>query len=153
MSSGINEQIPFQFKLYLNKIMKKKCINPGSLFDPRSFGFSQIVTTEPGKMVYISGQVAWNENLQIIGKGDLEKQVEMSLQNLKSALKAVGGTLENIVMLRIYKVHYQKEDGPVINRNLKKYFGTHNPPASTWVSVDGLTNEDFLIEIEAQAVI
>jgi enamine deaminase RidA (YjgF/YER057c/UK114 family) len=56
-------------------------------------------------------------------------------------------------MLRIYKVDYKKEDGLIINEILKKYFGTEAPPASTWVSVKGLADEDFLIEIEAQAVI
>ena len=134
-------------------MMKKECFNPANLFDSRPYGFSQIVVTEPGKMVYISGQVSWDENLQITGKGCLEKQVEKSILNLKVAMEAIGGNLENIVMLRIYKVNFQKEDGPVINRKLKKYFGTRNPPASTWISVSGLANEDFMIEIEAQAVI
>ena len=73
--------------------------------------------------------------------------------NLNTAIQAAGGTLENIVMLRIYKVNYQKGDGPIINQLLREYFGTENPPASTWVSVQGLANEGFMIEIEAQGVI
>lgn len=133
--------------------MKKECLNPPQLFDSRPYGFSQIVVTDPGKMVFISGQVAWDEKLQIAGKGNLEKQTEKSILNLKAAMEEVGGSLADIVMLRIYKVHYQKEDGPVINRVLKKYFGSRNPPASTWISVSGLANEEFMIEIEAQAVI
>lgn len=133
--------------------MKKECFNPINLFDSRPYGFSQIVVTDPGKMVFISGQVAWDENLQITGNGDLEKQTEKSVLNLKVAMEAIGGKLENIVMLRIYKVNYQKEDGPAINRILKKYFGNQNPPASTWISVSGLANKEFMIEIEAQAVI
>ena len=133
--------------------MKKECLNPINLFDSRPFGFSQIVVTDPGKMVFISGQVAWDEYLQIEGKGDLEKQTEKSILNLKVAMEEVGGSLADIVMLRIFKVHYKKEDGQVITRVLKKYFGTENPPSSTWVSVSGLANEEFMIEIEAQAVI
>ncbi|MCB0632547.1 MAG: RidA family protein [Saprospiraceae bacterium] len=131
----------------------KKCITPNSLFDSRPYGFSQIVIAEPGKMVLISGQVAWDENLNIVGDGDLAVQTEKSLQNLKTAIEVAGGTLEDIVMLRIYKVNYQREDGPLISRLLKKYFGTENAPASTWISVQGLANEAFMIEIEAQAVI
>ncbi|MEZ5059805.1 MAG: hypothetical protein R2879_22460, partial [Saprospiraceae bacterium] len=60
---------------------------------------------------------------------------------------------ENIMMLRIYKVDYKSGDGPIINAVLKENFGISNPPASTWISVNGLANEGFMIEIEAQAVI
>jgi 2-iminobutanoate/2-iminopropanoate deaminase len=133
--------------------MKRETINPKSLFDSRQYGFSQIVISNPGKIVFISGQVAWDENLNIIGENDLATQTQKSLHNLEIAIKAAGGTLENIVMIRIYKVNYQKEDGPIINQILKNNFGTENPPASTWVSVQGLANEGFMIEIEAQAVI
>jgi len=61
--------------------------------------------------------------------------------------------MENIMMLRIYKVDYQKRDGPIINSILKENFGIKNPPASTWINVKGLANEGFMIEIEAIAVI
>ncbi len=131
----------------------KECINPSSLFDSRSFGFSQITVAEPGKMVFISGQVAWDKNMRIIGDGDLEQQTERSIMNLKQAVNLAGGTLQDIVMLRIYKVKYRNEEGKVISKVLRKYFGSENPPSSTWISVDGLANPDFLIEIEAQAVI
>ena len=82
-------------------------------------------------MVFVSGQVAWDKNLNIVGKNDLAKQAQKSLDNLKIALKVAGGTLENIVMLRIYKVNYQKEDGAIISQILKNNFGIENPPAST----------------------
>lgn len=133
--------------------MKKTCINPESLFDSRQYGFSQIVVSSPGKLVFISGQVAWDEHLNIVGENDLAIQTQKSLDNLKIAITAAGGTLADIVMLRIYKVDYKKEDGSIINQILKNNFGTTNPPASTWVSVKGLANEGFIIEIEAQAVI
>jgi enamine deaminase RidA (YjgF/YER057c/UK114 family) len=133
--------------------MNKKCINPKELFSSTQYGFSQIVISEYGKNVFISGQVAWDENLNIVGKNDLRAQAEKAIENLKTAIELAGGDLGNIVMLRIYKVDYKKEDGLIINEILKKYFGTEAPPASTWVSVKGLADEDFLIEIEAQAVI
>jgi enamine deaminase RidA (YjgF/YER057c/UK114 family) len=133
--------------------MKIESINPETLFDSRQYGFSQIVISNPGKMVFISGQVAWDENFNIIGENDLSKQTQKSLDNLGIAIKAAGGTFKNIVMLRIYKVNYQKEDGEIINQALKECFGTENPPASTWINVQGLANEGFMIEIEAQAVI
>lgn len=133
--------------------MKRETINPKSLFDSRQYGFSQIVISNPGKIVFISGQVAWDEKLNIVGENDLAKQTQKAIDNLGIAIEAAGGTLENIVMLRIYKVNYQKEDGAIINQALKDNFGTINPPASTWISVKGLANKGFMIEIEAQAVI
>jgi len=133
--------------------MKKECINPKELFNSTQYGFSQIVVCEPGKIVFISGQVAWDENLNIVGVNNLKIQTQKAIDNLKLAIESAGGTLQNIVMLRIYKVDYKREDGTIINEILKKNFGILTPPASTWVSVKGLANEDFLIEIEAQAVI
>ncbi len=133
--------------------MAKKTINPSTLFNSKQYGFSQIVVAKPGKMVFISGQVAWDENLNIIGKGDLALQMEKSLTNLKTAIESAGGTLADIVMLRIYKVDYQQVDGAIISAALLKYFGTDNPPASTWLNVKGLANANFMVEIEAQAVL
>lgn len=133
--------------------MKKECINPKELFDSRQYGFSQVVVTNPGKMVFISGQVAWDKDLNIVGKNDLAKQTEKSIENLRIALESAGGNLEDIVMLRIYKVNYQSGDGLIISQVLINNFGTQNPPSSTWINVKGLANEEFMIEIEAQAII
>jgi enamine deaminase RidA (YjgF/YER057c/UK114 family) len=133
--------------------MNKICINPPELFNSTQYGFSQVVVSDPGKMIFISGQVAWDEKLNTVGENDLRTQTQKAIDNLKIAVKSAGGGLENIVMLRIYKVDYKKEDGPVINEILRHNFGVLSPPASTWVSVKGLANEGFLIEIEAQAII
>ena len=133
--------------------MKKECINPKELYSSTQYGFSQIVISQPGKIVFISGQVAWDKNLNIVGVNDLKIQTQKAIDNLKLAIESAGGSLENIVMLRIYKVDYKREDGAIISEILRNTFGISTPPASTWVSVKGLANEEFLIEIEAQAVI
>lgn len=133
--------------------MKKHSINPASLFNSRQYGFSQVVVTQPGRHVFISGQVAWDAEENLVGGGDLAKQTQQAMANLKIAIEAAGGTLENIVMLRIYKVDYQQGDGQIISKVLRDSFGTENPPASTWINVKGLANEGFMIEIEAQGVI
>ena len=133
--------------------MKKECINPKELYSSTQYGFSQIVISQPGKIVFISGQVAWDKTLNIVGVNDLKIQTQKAIDNLKLAVESVGGNLENIMMLRIYKVDYKREDGAIISEILRNTFGISTPPASTWVSVKGLANEEFLIEIEAQAVI
>ena len=133
--------------------MSKRCINPPELFNSTDFGFSQIVVAQPGQMVFISGQVSWNEQREIVGKGDLKVQTHEALTNLQKAIESAGGTMQDIVMLRIYVVDYQATDGAIIGEALRQFFGTSSPPASTWINVKGLANEDFLIEIEAQAIL
>lgn len=133
--------------------MARETVNPKTLFNSTQYGFSQIAISNPGKLIFISGQVAWDENLNIVGENNLEIQTQKAIDNLKIAIESVGGALENIMMLRIYKVDYRQKDGPIISSILKENFGTKNPPASTWISVKGLANEGFMIEIEAQAVI
>jgi len=90
--------------------------------------------------------------MNIVGKHNFVKQTEKCLENVITAIEAAGGTIANIVMLRIYKVNYQPEDGKVITQILKEKFGT-NLPASSWIDVKGLANPDFMIEVEAQGVI
>ena len=80
-------------------------------------------------------------------------QTQQAINNLRLAVESAGGTLEDIVILRIYIVQHKPENGSVISEILRKKFGTTVPPASTWISVEGLANADFLIEIEAQAVL
>ena len=133
--------------------MERKSTNPEELFNSLQHGFSQIVECESGRNIFISGQVAWDENANIVGQGNLQLQTKKSMENLKKAIEAVGGSLDNIMMLRIYIVDYNTEDGGIISEALKNTFGTDNPPASTWINVKGLANEDFMIEVEAQAVI
>ena len=133
--------------------MKKESINPAQLFNSRQYGFSQAISASAGRIVFISGQVAWDENQNIIGKGNLKAQTERSIQNLQAAIEAAGGTLGDITMIRIYTVESQNEDMRIVAEALTTYFGTDSPPASTWIKVAGLASEDFMIEIEAQAVI
>ena len=133
--------------------MARQCINPKGLFPSTQYGFSQIAVSHSGKMVFISGQVAWDENMEIVGQGELKTQTQKAFENLKTAIEAAGGSLDDIVMLRLYIVNYQAKNGVIISEVLKENFGTENPPASTWINVQGLANEDFIIEVEAQAVI
>ncbi|MFK7908054.1 MAG: RidA family protein, partial [Chitinophagales bacterium] len=91
--------------------MHKKHINPPTLFNSTDFGFSQIVVSPLGKMVCISGQVAWDEHRNIIGENDLKIQANKTLENLQNAIEAAGGTLKDVVMLRIYVVNYKDADG------------------------------------------
>jgi enamine deaminase RidA (YjgF/YER057c/UK114 family) len=66
--------------------MSKMSLNPDSLFPSRQYGFSQIVVAQGSRTVYLSGQVAWDEQQNIIGEGDLRAQVWQSLRNVETAV-------------------------------------------------------------------
>lgn len=133
--------------------MPKEHINPDSLFPSLQFGFSQIVTSQGGKTVYLSGQVAWNAEEKIVG-ANLQEQMRQSLKNIQTALETVGGTLDDVVHLRIYVVNYKPEtDAVAIANGLKEFFTSDRPPATTWLGISSLADKDFLIEIEATAVL
>ena len=132
--------------------MPKEYINPDSLFPSLPYGFSQIVIATGKKMVFISGQTAWDERKNIVGGDSVLEQARQSFSNLEKAMEAVGGKLDDVVALRIYVVDYQAECGTAVGTALREVF-PGNPPASTWIGVSALAVPEFLIEIEATAVL
>ena len=132
--------------------MTKQFLNPDQLFDSRQHGFTQIVTSPPGKLVFISGQVAWDEKKRIVGVGDLSRQTHKALENVVVAVEAAGGKLTDVVSMRIYIVAAALADSSAISQALQAFF-PDNPPTTTWIAVPALANEDFLVEIEPIAVI
>jgi 2-iminobutanoate/2-iminopropanoate deaminase len=133
--------------------MPKDYINPNSLFQSLPHGFSQIVVATGKKMVFVSGQTAWDERKNIVGRDSVLEQARQAFRNLEKAMEAAGGTLKDIVALRIYVVDYQAESGTAVGTVLREVFSSENPPASTWIGVAALADPEFLIEIEATAVL
>ena len=133
--------------------MSKECVNPKSLFPSVQHGFSQVVVASGRKMVFISGQTAWDTRKKIIGGDNLLEQARQAMRNLQTAIGAAGGTLKDIVSLRIYIVNYQVENANALRTALNEFFYSANPPASTWIGVSALAVPEFLIEIEATAVL
>ena len=133
--------------------MPKEYINPDSLFPSLSHGFSQVVIATGKKMLFISGQTAWDARKNIVGGDSVLEQARQAFRNLETAMGAAGGTLKDIVALRIYVVNYQAESGTAVGIALREFFSPENPPASTWIGVTALAVPEFLIEIEATAVL
>jgi enamine deaminase RidA (YjgF/YER057c/UK114 family) len=130
----------------------KRHISPPGLFSTQRLGFTHIVTSSPGTTIHISGQTAWNSDRQIVGGADLRLQAEQSFRNLRTALEAAGAAPSDVVFVRLYIVNYRSEHAAVLSPMLEAFFG-ESPPASTWVGVQSLAVPDFLIEIEATAVV
>ena len=133
--------------------MPKEYVNPDSLFPSVQHGFSQVVVASGRKMVFISGQTAWDAQKKIVGGNNLLEQARQALRNVQAAIEAAGGSLKDIVSLRIYIVNYQPENAEAISIALREFFSSANPPASTWIGVSALAVPEFLIEIEATAVL
>jgi enamine deaminase RidA (YjgF/YER057c/UK114 family) len=133
--------------------MPKEVSNPPTLFASVRHGFSQAVVCRGGRTVYVSGQTAWDAARTVVGGQDLGEQTRQALRNIREALQAVGGSLPDVVSLRIYIVNYRPDMAAPICEALRAFFPGDSPPASTWVGVSALASEDFLIEIEAIASI
>jgi len=132
--------------------MSFKLVNPASLGTPR--GYSNGVLTEPGsRLLFIAGQVAWNEQQKIISP-DFVEQFDRALANVVAVVDQAGGKPEQIVRLVIYvtdKKQYQlrtREIGERYRGRLGKHF-----PAMVLVEVKGLLDDEAKVEIEAVATI
>ncbi len=133
--------------------MHKEYIQPSELFASERFGFTQVVVSPPGKLVFVSGQVAWDAERKLVGGSDLAAQAKQALTNLGNALRAAGATASDVTMLRVYIVNYKPEYAGALAPHLSSFFEGATPPASTWIGVQSLAAAELLIEIEAMAVI
>ena len=133
--------------------MPKQFFNPPSLFNSLQYGFSQIVTATSGRAVYLSGQVAWDETQQIVGGDDLGAQTQQALKNIDTAMQVAGGSITDVVTMRIYIVESQLAATAPITEVLQTFFPPERAPSTTWIGVVGLARPEFLIEIEAVGVI
>ena len=127
-------------------------INPESLGPPR--GYSNGVLTEPGgRLLFIAGQVGWNENQNIVGD-DLVEQFARALANVVAVVTEAGGKADQIARLTIYvtnKLDYRTrlvEIGERYRARMGKHF-----PAMVLVEVKNLLEDGAKIEIEGIAVL
>ena len=130
--------------------MPKRHLNPPSLFSSIEHGFSQVVIASGARTIFISGQTAWDANKQVVGR-DCGEQASQAFRNVQIAVEAAGGSLTDIVALRIYVVDLAT-NVEAVGEALRTAFST-DPPTSTWIGVSSLAVPGFLIEIEATAVI
>ena len=131
----------------------KKYLNPPELFPSLQYGFSQVVTSPPGKLIFLSGQTSWDERQQLRGGDDLKAQTLHALRNVEIGLRAAGARLDDIVAMRLYIVDYRAEKSAAIRGALLETFAGSQPPVSTWIGVSALAHEGFLIEIEVTAIL
>ena len=119
-----------------------------SVHETKDRGYSH--AAKAGKTLYIAGQVARDVQGNLVGKGDFGAQVRQVYTNLKNILNEAGGDLTNIVKMTTYLTHYANIE--IRRRIHAEFFGDVMPP-STLLIIDSLASPDFMIEVEAIAVL
>jgi len=130
--------------------MAKKQIRSEKIRAP-SGHFSQAISVEAkGKLVFISGMTARKADGTIAGIGDIEAQTRQVCENIKAAVEAAGGTMDDICRVDVYVRNMEHFES--IHKIRREYFKSP-APASTMVEVSKFTSPDYLIEINAIAVV
>jgi 2-iminobutanoate/2-iminopropanoate deaminase len=112
--------------------------------------YAPVVTVVPGKLIFVSGLLARNQQGEIVGKGDMGVQIRQVGENLQAALAAAGATLTDLVRTQTFTTDIDTFFKHVDIR--MRYFAAALP-TSTTVEVRRLSHPDFLVEVEAIAVI
>ncbi len=115
----------------------------------RPSGYTPVVKVD--HTAYIAGQVSAGTDGQVVGQGDPEAQVRQVWRNLEAAVQSVGGTLQNIVKTTTYIT--SPDYMGAVRKVRDELFQGGNPPTSTLLVISALAHPDFLVEIEAIAVV
>ena len=124
-----------------HEILTLKSVHP-------TVGYSH--ASKAGNTLYIAGQIAQDVDGNLVGQADIEAQVRQVYENLKNIVQEAGGTLQNIVKMTTYLTHYSYIETYRSVRN--QYFPEPCPP-NTLLIIESLALPDYMIEVEAIAVL
>jgi enamine deaminase RidA (YjgF/YER057c/UK114 family) len=121
-------------------------LNPSTLPNAGEIGYSQISIVEPGRMAYLSGQVAWLPNGEPVPE-NLAEQMKIVSKNIKAALDAISASPHDIVIARIYVVNLTPER---LEELMPPFLATFNgvQPCVTGIGVSALAEPDLQVEME-----
>lgn len=126
-------------------------LNPDSMH--KNPAFSQgIIVPANARILVIGGQNAVNRQGEVVGKGDIAAQTTQALDNLIAVLETAGGTLDDLIRVGIY-FRAGQDLSAGFGAWMKRAGNIKNPPTVTGVQVAGLAHPDYLIEIEATAIL
>ena len=126
-------------------------MNPDGMYTPNKSIYSQVVTSTGTTTVHIAGTVPFDEDANVVGVGDMKAQTCQILDNLRISLEAAGALPADVVRINVYTLNtddYVANGAPEVIA----FFGD-TKPSSTTVQVSRLVHPDWLVEIEATAVI
>ncbi|MBI3204904.1 MAG: RidA family protein [Myxococcales bacterium] len=132
--------------------MSHVTINPESLGAPKGYS-NGMLTPAGGRVLFVAGQVAWNEKQQVVSE-DFAEQFGQALRNVVTVVRAAGGAPEHVGRMTIFvtsKDEYTaaaKQVGAEYRESMGRHF-----PAMTLVEIKALLEEGAKVEIEATAVL
>ena len=126
----------------------EKFCAPG-VYDPP--GYSQgIKVTGAQTILFLAGQVAYDKDGSVAHRGDFKGQARQVFASIKALVESAGGTLQSVVKINTYVTDVRNR--PDYRTVREEFFGAKGP-ASTMVQVSALANPDYLIEVEAIAIV
>ncbi|MBI2441681.1 MAG: RidA family protein [Lentisphaerae bacterium] len=128
--------------------MTREIIQPESVHSTAGVGYSHVA--KAGNTIYIAGQIALDAAGNLVGKGDIEAQTHQVYANLQAILEELGGSLNDIVKMTTYLT--DRSQLGAFRRIRNRFFSAPFPP-NTLLFVSGLAQPDYLVEIEAIAVL
>ena len=132
--------------------MKKEYLNPKELSTPRFYTHA-VTASGGGKMVYVAGQVSYDQAGNPFGKGDMRAQSEQVFKNVTHALRAAGAGWDDVVKMNGYMVGMNAEGVNAYREARSRYLKAGKLPASTLVGVERLVHDDLLLEVEIVAAV
>ena len=126
-------------------------MNPAGLGTPRFYSHA-VSVEDAAKLVYVSGQVSWDANGNVVGKGDMRAQSEQVFKNVTAALKAAGAGWSDVVKMNGYMVGMHGERVDAYRQVRSRFLKEGALPASTLVGVERLVDPELLLEVEVVAV-
>jgi enamine deaminase RidA (YjgF/YER057c/UK114 family) len=132
--------------------MRKQYLNPKELSTPRFYTHAVTVQGD-GKIIHVSGQVSYDRDGVVFGKGDMRAQCEQVFKNLTHILRAAGAGWDDVVKMNGYMVGMHPEAVDMYRGVRSRYLKAGKLPASTLVGVERLVHDDLLLEVEIVAAV
>jgi enamine deaminase RidA (YjgF/YER057c/UK114 family) len=134
--------------------MPIEMIDPSGLSHPH--GYHHVAVATGTRLVFVAGQTARIADGSLVGEGDLAAQIEQVYVNLDIAMRAAGGSFDDITRLVMYLVDYSPDKLPAIGAGIgaaAKRLGVDTRKAMTLIGVAALVDPEILVEVEIAAVL
>jgi len=133
--------------------VNRQYVNPKELGAAPKFYSHAVTVGTPGKLIYVSGQVSWGSDGQIVGAGDMRAQCQQVFKNLTNVLRAAGAGWGDIIKMNSYMVNLNADNVAAFREMRAGYLKAGQMPASTLVGVTSLVQPGLLLEVEVVAAV
>ncbi len=125
-----------------------RLVNPEAL---KAQTYYNHAVVKAGTPVFLTGQVAWNREGEVVGVGDIAAQIAQVWRNIDALLQALGASRQDIVKIVTYAT--SRDFLSALHEVLARFFHGGPYPASTFLQVAGLAEPELLVEIDATVML